>query len=293
MQEQPFEKHYLLLHFTVYWEWLSMTNEEIAIQIQAGNTQYYTELWESVRWLMHKILHGKLLRLKLPNYLTSEDMEQELYFALCNAVQAYDDTKPYKLNSYLEYHIMNALRSILPRNPLQECSYNQTADEDESTELIEFIPDDVAAEKLTAIELTDIQAQTRQAVAELPYNERKAITLYYFKDLKYKQVAKIMGVDEATAKKQVQKGLKILRQNKAIQSIYDEVERHYTKQEYIYQLCFEDWCISKEHRKAKENIFNRRQNGEYISYGTEQTIMYQAQQKYIKEHKDNLYYRYW
>lgn len=268
-----------------------MTNEELAIQIQAGNTQYYTELWHNVRKLMYKILRKKLLRIELPNYLTSEDMEQELYFALCNAVQAFDDTKPYKFNTYLEYHVMNAIRSLLPSKPLKEYSYNHTTGENEDTELIDLMPDDVAAEKLTAIELTDIQTQTRQAVAELPYNERNAITLYYFKNLKYKQVCGIMGIDEATARKRVQKGLRILRQNKAIQAIYGEYERHYTKQEYIYQLYSEDWNISKERRQAKEDIFKRRLNGEYISYGTEQVIMYQAQQKYIREHAESLYYR--
>ena len=127
----------------------------------------------------------------------------------------------------------------------------------------------------------------------MPYNERNAITLYYFKNLKYKQVSGIMGIDEATARKRVQKGLRILRQNKAIQAIYGEYERHYTKQEYIYQLYSEDWDISKEHREVKDDIEQRRQNGEYISYGTEQVIMYQAQQKYIREHADslNLFYR--
>lgn len=268
-----------------------MTNEELAIQIQLGHTEHYTELWDSVRKLMYIILHKKMSQLKLPNYLTSEDMEQELYFALCNAVQAFDDTKPYKFNTYLEYHVMNAIRSLLPSKPLKETSYNQTTGEDESTELIEFIVDDTAAEKLTAIELTDIQTQTRQAVAELPYNERNAITLYYFKNLKYKQVGGIMGINEVTAKKRVQKGLQILRQNKSIRNIYGEFERHYTKQEFIYQLCSKDWDISNERREIKEDIANRRLNGEYISYGTEQVIMYQAQQKYIRAHKEDLYFR--
>ena len=133
-----------------------MTNEELVIQIQLGHTEHYAELWDNVRKLMYIILHKKMSQLKLPNYLTAEDMQQELYFALCNAVQAFDDTKPYKFNSYLEYHIMNAIRSVLPSKPLHETSYNQTTGEDEDTELIEFIVDDTAAEKLTAIELTDI-----------------------------------------------------------------------------------------------------------------------------------------
>lgn len=58
-----------------------MTNEELAIQIQLGHTEHYSELWQNVRRLMYKILHNKISRLELPNYITAEDMEQELYFA--------------------------------------------------------------------------------------------------------------------------------------------------------------------------------------------------------------------
>ena len=268
-----------------------MTNEELVIQIQLGHTEHYAELWDNVRKLMYIILHKKMSQLKLPNYLTSEDMQQELYFALCNAVQAFDDTKPYKFNSYLEYHIMNAIRSVLPSKPLHETSYNQTTGEDEDTELLEFIVDDTAAEKLTAIELTDIQTQTRQAVAELPHNERKAITLYYFKNYSYKHIAETMNISLHKAQSRVDKGLCILRQNKAIQAIYGEFERHYTHTEYVYRLCSRDWDISEERQKVIDDISQRRLNGEYISYGTEQVIMYQAEQEYIRKHKDNLYYR--
>ncbi|MEE1061287.1 MAG: sigma-70 family RNA polymerase sigma factor [Ruminococcus sp.] len=266
-----------------------MTNEELAIQIQAGNTQHYAELWQNVRWLMHKILHKKLSQLTLPNYLTAEDMEQELYFALCKAVQAYDDTKPYKFTSYLEYHIMNALRSALPRKPLQESSYNQTTGEDESTELVEFIVDDTAAEKLTAVELTDLQTQTRQAVAELPYNERKAITLYYFKNINYTKLAETFKTSPYKAKCIIDRGLYILSQNKAIQALYDEFERHYKHNENSYRLCAKDWRTSAEYQKTVTDIRERRNKGEYISYSTEKNIMYKAEKRYIREHKENLY----
>lgn len=267
-----------------------MTNEELAIQIQAGNTQYYSELWQNVCWLMQKILYKKLSRIELPNYLTSEDMEQELYFALCNAVQSFNDTKPYKFNSYLEYHIMNAIRSALPSKPLHETSYNQTTGEDEDTELIEFIVDDTAGEKLTAIELTDIQTQTRQAVAELPYNERKAITLYYFKNISNTKLAEVLKTSPYKAKRIVDKGLHILRQNKAIRAIYDEFERHYEHTENIYRIYARNWLVSTEYQKTIANIKERRHKGEYISYGTEKVIMYQAEQKYIREHKEDLYF---
>ncbi len=44
-----------------------MTNEELAIQIQLGHTEHYTELWHNVRRLMHKILYAKLSR----NYIAA------------------------------------------------------------------------------------------------------------------------------------------------------------------------------------------------------------------------------
>ena len=263
-----------------------MTNEELVTQIQAGHKHYYNELWQNVQKLMYKILHKKLSRLKLPNYISLEDIQQELYFALCNAVQAYNATKPYKFTSYLDYHIMNAIRSILPNKPLQEISYNQTKGEDENIELIEFVVDDTAAESLNKIELTDIQTQTRQAVAELPYNERIAITLYYFKNINYTKLAEIIKTSPYKAKRTIDRGLHILKQNNALRAIYDEFEQHYEHTEKIYR----HWLKSMEYRQTVSVITERRKKGEYISYGTEQVIMYKSKQKYIKEHKEILPY---
>lgn len=263
-----------------------MTNEELAIKIQLGHNEYYTELWQNVRKLMYKILYNKISRLELPNYITAEDMEQELYFALCNTVQAYDDTKPYKFNSYLEYQVMRAIRDALPSKPLQEVSYNQTTGDSEDTELLEFIPDNSAADKLNTIELTDIQKLTRQAVAQLPSRERQAITLRYFGGADYKQICKITGVSLNTARERTRKGLHILRQNKAIRSIYDEMERHYSHSENIYEIGARHWEYSAERREIKYNMQWRRHNGEYISYATEQCTLYIAMQRYIKAHYD-------
>lgn len=270
-----------------------MTNEELAIQIQLGHTEHYAELWQNVRRLMYKILQRKISRIKLPNYITAEDMEQELYFALCNAVQAYDDTKPYKFTSYLEYHIKNAVRFALPSNPLQEISYNQTVGEDENTELIELIPDNIAAARIQDIELTDIQMQTRQAVSELPKLEKSVISLYYFDRQSLLQIAEKLSISPQMARNIKNKGLQLLRQNKAIRSIYGEMKRHYTRTEYVYQKCAENWELSEEHRKVKADIEQRRLDGEYISYGKEQGILYQAEQKYIREHAAgmNIFYR--
>lgn len=52
-----------------------MTNEELAIEIQNGHTEYYAVLWENCRRLLFFILHQKATSLPLPNYISPEDLE--------------------------------------------------------------------------------------------------------------------------------------------------------------------------------------------------------------------------
>lgn len=207
-----------------------MDNEELALLIQAGHTEHYGELWANCRRLLFVILQRKTKRLCLPNYITSEDMEQEMYFALCKAVQAYDDTKPFSFTSYLNYSVMGALRDFLPDMHIKESSYNQTApgnaDGDES-ELIDFIADESAPIGHERIELTDLQRITRQAVAELPSREREAVRLYFFNGLTYKQIAERAGVSMELIRARKHKGIAILRRNRALLALHDELQDHY------------------------------------------------------------------
>lgn len=265
-----------------------MTNEDLAIQIQLGHTEHYGELWDKVKRLMYKILYFKLNRIELPNYLDREDIEQELYFALCNAVQAYDDTRPYKFTSYLEYQIMNAIRSALPRKPLNEYSYNQTAGDDENTELLEFIEDETAELELQDVELTDIQTQVRQAVAELPKRERSVVSLYYFDSQNLAQIAEKLSVSLEMVRSIKNKGLRILRRNKAIKGIYDEFQRHYTSSEWEYERFAYRWEYSDERRCTISGLHQRQQNGEYLTYGQLQSILCIAKQRYIKSQSENV-----
>lgn len=265
-----------------------MTNEDLAIQIQLGRTEHYAELWGRVKRLMHKILYAKLSRINLPNYIAAEDLEQELYFALCKAVQAYDDTKPYKFTSYLEYQVMNAIRRALPSKPLKEYSYNQTAGDDEDTELLEFIEDETAGLEMQDIELTDIQTKVRQAVAELPERERSVISLHYFDSQSLAQIAENLSVSLEMVRSIKNKGLQILRRNKAVRGIYDEFQRHYTSSEWEYERFAYSWEYSNERHALILELKQKQQNSEYLTYGQLQSILYIAKQRYIKEQSDNV-----
>ena len=76
-----------------------------------------------------------------------------------------------------------------------------------------------------------------------------------------------------------------MRRNKAIQGIYGEFERHYANREYVHWR----WQISRERQAVEDSISQRRLNGEYISYGMKQSLLFIAEQKYIENHSEKLF----
>ena len=81
-----------------------MTNEELAIKIQSGHTEYVPELWEKiaafVEWRAKKYLAEYP-----PHYQDlKDDLVNEGYFAMLRAAKDYDDNKGAFL-TYLSYHI--------------------------------------------------------------------------------------------------------------------------------------------------------------------------------------------
>ncbi|MBQ1437033.1 MAG: sigma-70 family RNA polymerase sigma factor [Ruminococcus sp.] len=206
-----------------------MTNEELAIQIQLGHTEHYGELWAKCRKLLFMLLRQRVSGLRLPNYITPDDLEQEMYFALCRAVQSYDDTKPFSFTSYLNYSVTNVLRDFLPAKLMPEYSYNQTIPNDDGeSELIDFIEDESAQHGYERIELTDLQRITRQAVAELPRREGEAVRLFYFYGMTHNQIAERKGVNVEIIRSRKRKGIEILRRNRALLALHDEYQSHYS-----------------------------------------------------------------
>lgn len=270
-----------------------MTNEDLAIKIQCGHSEYYNELWANCRKLLLVILRKKVKDFPLPNYIHQEDLEQEMYFALCKAVQAYDITKPYSFNSYLNYSVMNTLREMLPDIRIQEISYNQTATDSEGneTEFIDLMADERAAARFENVELTDIQRQVRQAVAELPYKERQAITLHELRGITYSRIAEELGVSTETIKERSHKGLQILRCNKELSNLFWEFKRHYSRDEINYMRAQDLWQYSEEHRAVTNSIEQRKSQGEVITRTAELIILHRAENEYIQEYLKGCCYK--
>lgn len=82
-----------------------MTNEQLAWNVQNGNRAALTELWGAVRPLLFSLawkFYQKQGKERCSSHgVTLEDLQQEAFFALCDAVQAYKPEKGYQLTTYL------------------------------------------------------------------------------------------------------------------------------------------------------------------------------------------------
>lgn len=200
-----------------------MENEELALFIQAGQTELYGELWERCRKLLYYILARYQKRLELPNYISGEDLEQCMYAALREAVKAYDSGKGYKFTAYLHFHVMRAVQAQLPDNRIKEISGNEPVKEGEenAAELLDFIADDTAAIRFENIEQRELCETVRRAVSELPQDSRICIELRFFKGLTQQQVSELTGYTISCVRGAVNRGLRQLRKNKALYALYE------------------------------------------------------------------------
>lgn len=271
-----------------------MTNEELVQLIKQGNKRYYATLWEQTSRLIHKLIYKHASKRKLPNDIDFDDILQCGYFAMVNAVNAYNPEKDLKFNTYLEFQVMNAIQLTLDRGQrkgmntprLQEYSYNRTVSnsEGEEVEIIDLIPDKQSPKIYEGAELTDLQERVWQAVAELPEKLREIITRYYFNGENLPTQAERLGVSVQTVTQRKNQALRLLERNRALKQLYNDYDRHYHHRYNDLQTL--QWKHSPENYAIMQDISERRRKGEYISYGKEQAIFLLAFTEYMQTHSE-------
>ena len=62
------------------------------------------------------------------------------------------------------------------------------------------------------LELRESATEVREALAQLPAQQRLALTLHYFEDLRYEDIAEVMGLPLNTVKSHIRRGKERLAQ---------------------------------------------------------------------------------
>lgn len=264
-----------------------MTNEEIVIRIQDGETDLYSVLWDKTKKLIFQIMRSKIYNTPLPSYVTVDDLEQEMYFALCKAVNYFDREKHALFTSYLNYPILTVLRYALfsDKSLKNEKSYNEVVQDRDghSIEKWDLLADPKTESSFYDIELNELQETVRQAVAKLKEHERAAVSLFYFHGLTYSAIADHLHIGKARAEQLIHNGLSHLRRNPDIINLHGEHIRHITEDEADYQICASDWIHSSARLVAEIELSARIEKGEFLSYGKRIAYLRTAKNRFIND----------
>lgn len=93
-----------------------MSNEELVVIIKNGDVSAIPQLWGQVEKLIYFLCNKLYLRYNEPLTRAGvevDDLTQEGYFAFLDAVQGFDESKGYKFSAYLNYPLLNRIRSLI------------------------------------------------------------------------------------------------------------------------------------------------------------------------------------
>ena len=137
-----------------------MTNEQLAWNVQNGNRAALTELWGAVRPLLFSLawkFYSRQGKERCSSHgVTLEDLQQEAFFALYDAVRAFDEGKGYQFTTYLSRATENRFRACMgirgKRDPLNAADrLERPLPGEEERQQGDTIPDEQAQAALEAV----------------------------------------------------------------------------------------------------------------------------------------------
>ena len=213
-----------------------MTNEQLANQAQTGSRAALTELWGAVRPLLFSLawkFYSRQGKERCSSHgVTLEDLQQEAFFALCDAVGAFDEGKGYQFTTYLSRATENRFRACMgirgKRDPLNAADRLERPipGDEEGREQGETIPDEKAEVALLAVDDQQEQSHYRNvletALGELPVVQGAVLRHRFSHRHTRQQTAEALHITPQEVLKTEQKALQLLRGKPSVQKLRAE-----------------------------------------------------------------------
>lgn len=214
-----------------------MTNEEMANAAQTGSRAALSRLWEAVRPLLFSLAWKFYTRQGKERCaqrgVTLEDLQQESFFALCDAVQAYKPEKGYQLTTYLHYATENRFRACMgiqgkadALNHADRLERPIPGDE-EGREQGETLPDEQAERELLNVDEKAEQAHfhnvLEQALGELSVVQSSILRHRFTQQHTRRQTAEALHITAEAVRREEAKALQFLRGKPSVLCLREEV----------------------------------------------------------------------
>lgn len=213
-----------------------MTNEQLALNVQNGNRAALTELWGAVRPLLFSLawrFYQKQGKERCSSHgVTLEDLQQEAFFALCDAVQAYKPEKGYQLTTYLSRATENRFRACMgiqgkadALNHADRLERPIPGDE-EQREQGDSIPDEKAEAALFAVderqEREHFHNVLEQALGELSVVQSAVLRHRFTQQHTRRQTAEALHITAEAVRREEARALQLLRGKPSVVCLREE-----------------------------------------------------------------------
>lgn len=170
-------------------------------QAQAGDPQALTEL---IMGQQHYVYSIAMSVLHQPE--DAADLTQEAFIRLMRVLPQYSGES--RFTTWLYRLVVNLCRDELRRRgrQVQLAPTIEDVDEQALNPVDAVADDDRAADPLRALGDNELRLAVKKALGQLEEHYRLSLTLYYFEDLKYTDIAEILDVPLNTVKSYIRRG---------------------------------------------------------------------------------------
>lgn len=172
---------------------------DIIRRAQAGDSEALTQLILSQQHYVYSIAMSVL---KDPD--DAADLAQEAFVRLFRALPQYNGES--RFTTWLYRLVVNLGRDELRRRTRQVPIIPQVVDEEEQDPLATVSDDDRWIDPARALDARELRDDVRRALAQLEEHYRLVLTLYYFDDMKYSDIAEVLDLPLNTVKSHIRRG---------------------------------------------------------------------------------------
>ena len=205
-----------------------ISNEELAVLIKNGDDGYMPQLWEQVRRIITSKAYKIWNSMGNKRGLEAEDLVQQGYFAVVEAVRYYDPGKDFKFTTYLGNTLKRAFASAMGKHQndgTRRCDLLDTTlsldapmdGKDGEFTLLEVVSANMEDESLSidsvvkSIHNRDLHKALDEAMKILSEEQRRSIYLYYYFNIPQPEIATIEGTTRQNVSAQIQENLSRIR----------------------------------------------------------------------------------
>jgi RNA polymerase sigma-70 factor, ECF subfamily len=172
---------------------------DIIRRAQAGDPEALTQLIMSQQHYVYSIAMSVL-----KNPEDAADLAQEAFVRLFRALPQYNGES--RFTTWLYRLVVNLGRDELRRRGRQVPVIPPVVDEEGQDGMAGVADDDRWADPSLALDSRELRDGVQRALAQLEEHYRLVLTLYYFDDMKYSDIAEVLDIPLNTVKSHIRRG---------------------------------------------------------------------------------------